>query len=71
MFKRAWADYKEDEELPPLPWNLLPKFTEPVKEPVKKFTNTFSILELEDDSDDEFCIGCESGCDCPSSHTCC
>ena len=70
MLKRAWADYEEDEELPLLPWNLLPKVVAPVKETVKKFANAFSILELEDDSDEEFCLGCESGCDCPSSHTC-
>jgi hypothetical protein len=65
MLKRSWADYEDDEDLPILPWER------PLVKPVvKNPTNKFYLLELEDQSDGEYCIGCETGCDCESSHTC-
>ena len=76
MFKRSWADYKDDEQLPPLPWDLVvikPK-SQAVK-PAKRVNNKFWLLDLEEESDEEFdedyCIGCETGADCNSAHTCC
>lgn len=73
MFKRAWADYEDDEELPPLPWHLAP--IKPKSEVVKPVNNKFWLLDLEEDSEEEFdedyCIGCETGADCESAHTCC
>ena len=73
MFKRAWADYEDDEELPPLPWILIP--VKPKPQAVKPFNNKFWLLDLEEDSEEEFdedyCIGCETGADCESAHTCC
>jgi len=73
MFARKWADYEDDEALPPIPWLVK---AEPVPEN-KPLNNKFWLLDLEeeDDTDEEFdedfCIGCESGTDCASSHTCC
>ena len=73
MFKRAWADYEDDEELPPLPWDLVE--VKPKPEAVKPVNNKFWLLDLEEDSEEEFdedsCIGCETGADCESAHTCC
>ena len=71
MFKRAWADYEDDEELPPLPGDLVA--IKPKSETVK-LVNKFCLLDLEDseeDSDEDYCIGCETGADCESAHTCC
>ena len=64
MFKRAWADYEDDEELPPIPWDWAP--IKPNSEVVKLVNNKFWLLDLEDS-----CIGCETGADCESAHTCC
>lgn len=54
MFKRSWADYEDDEDLPPIPWNLVPvksvQKVKPVK-PVKPANNNFWLLELENNSD--------------------
>lgn len=76
MFKRAWADYEDDEELPPLPFGLIviePK-PEAVK-PVNPVNNKFWLLDLEEDSeeevDEDYCIGCETGADAECAHTCC
>lgn len=73
MFKRAWADYEDDEELPPLPWDLAP--IKPKSEVVKPVNNKFWLLDLEENPEEEFdedyCIGCETGADCESAHTCC
>lgn len=73
MFNRAWADYKDDEELPPLPWKL--GVIKPKSKAVKPVNNKFWLLDLEGDSEEEFdedyCIGCETGADCKSAHTCC
>lgn len=73
MFKRPWADYKDDEELPPLPWDLVTIKSKP--EAVKPVNNKFWLLGLEEDSEEEFdedyCIGCETGADCKYAHTCC
>lgn len=71
MFKRAWADYEDDEELPPLPQELINS----KPEPVKSFNNKFWLLDLEDESeeelDEDYCLGCETGADNDSAHTCC
>lgn len=73
MFKRAWADYEDDEELPPLPFCLIA--IKPKPEAVQPVNNKFWLLDLEEDSEEEFdedyCIGCETGVDCDSHHTCC
>lgn len=69
MFKRAWADYEDDEELPQIPWYLVT--VKPKPEAVKPVNNKFWILDLEENSDEDLCIGCESGVDCSSAHTCC
>lgn len=73
MFKRAWADYKDDEELPPLPRNLV--VIKPKPKAVKPVNNKFWLLDLDEDSEEEFdedyCIGCETGADVESAHTCC
>lgn len=65
MFKRAWADYEDDEELPPLPWILIP--VKPKPQSVKPVNNKFWLLDMEEDSDEEFdeyyCIGYETGSD--------
>ena len=72
MFKRAWADYEDNEELPQLPWNLAKIKSN--HEAVKPLNNKFWLLDLEEDSEEEFdkdyCIGCETGTDCDSAHTC-
>jgi hypothetical protein len=67
MFKRAWADYEDNEELPPLPWNF-------VVTPKSPITNKFWLLNMEEnseDSDEDFCLGCETGTDAACTHTCC
>ena len=72
MFKRAWADYGDNEDLPPLPWILVTIKQKP--EAVKPVNNKFWLLDLEEESeysDEEYCIGCESGVDCSFHHTCC
>lgn len=73
MFKHAWADYEDDEELPPLPWDLATIKSSP--EIVKPVNNKFWLLNLEKDSeeelDEDYCIGCETGVDCNAAHTCC
>ena len=68
MFKRAWADYEDDEELPPLPWILTVTKTKISPKPTN---NKFWLLDLEEDSEEEFCIGCETGADAACAHTCC
>lgn len=57
MFPRRWADYEDDEELPPLPWKSTSSQTPPF--------NPFSVL------DEDFCLGCETGLDSAYCHTCC
>ena len=43
MFKRAWADYEDDEELPQIPWYLVT--VKPKPEAVKPVNNKFWILD--------------------------
>ena len=73
MFKRAWADYEDDEELPQIPWYLVT--VKPKPESVKPVNNKFWLLDLEEDSekefDEDYCIGCETGADADCAHTCC
>ena len=73
MSKRAWADYEDDEELPQIPWYLIT--VNPKPEAVKPVNNKFWLLNLEEDSEEEFdedyCIGCETGADADCAHTCC
>jgi hypothetical protein len=65
MLKRAWADYEDDEELPPLPWSLIP--VKPKPQAVKPVNNKFWLLDMEEDSDEEFdedyCIGYDTESD--------
>jgi hypothetical protein len=68
MFKRAWADYEDDEELPPLPWILTVTKTKILPKPTN---NKFWLLDLEEESEDKFCIRCETGADAACAHTCC
>lgn len=67
MFNRAWADYEDDEELPPLPWSLIPVKPKPKPQAVKPVNNKFWLLDMEEDSDEEFdedyCIGYDTGSD--------
>ena len=72
MLKRSWADYKDDEELPTLPWCLSVEVKVKLQiNPVKSGNNKFWLLDLEEEFDKDFCIGCESGVDNPFDHTCC
>ena len=73
MFKRAWADYEDDEELPQIPWYLVT--VKPKPEAVKPVNNKFWLLDLEEYSaeefDEDYCIGCETGADADCAHTYC
>lgn len=72
MFKRAWADYGDDEELPPIPWGFVVIDS---KIPNNSAVNKFWLLNVEENSDEEFdedyCLGCETGADASCAHTCC
>lgn len=73
MLKRVWADYEDDEELPPIPWDLVKINSK--SEAVQSVNNKFWLLDLEEDSeeelDEDICIGCETGADTRYAHTCC
>jgi len=71
MFNRVWADYEDGEELPPLPWYLV--IIKPKPETLNPVYNKFWVLLLdcEEEFDEDYCIGRETGAISSSTRVCC